>query len=103
MKKRAYDRECMMAAIIKSADFYDVHEDKVVIWEDTDEAFSVGFDYKDRIACGIELGFQNGVDTAYSASYQDLQFPTDGYEEANTIEEAIDIMEGWIEYGNENE
>ena len=96
------DREAMMAAVIKCADYLDIPEDDVKIWEDDDEAFSVGFDFKSYIAVGIDLGFQNGVETAFSASYQDLEIPADGYEEVDTIEEAINVIEGWCEYADEN-
>lgn len=95
-------RKDILDAVKKSARELDIDEDEVEVYEENDEQYSVGFDYKGYIAVSIELGFQNGVETAFSASYQDLEFPTDGYEEADTIEEAISVMEGWCEYANEN-
>jgi len=102
MKKRIEDREAMKAAMIELAAEMKIPETEVTIWEDDDEAFSVGFDYKDMLAVGIDLGFQNGVETAFSASYQDLQIPTDGWEDCDTIKEAVNVVEGWCEYAEQN-
>jgi len=102
MKKRIEDREAMKAAILVLMEDMRIPENELEIWEDDDESFSVGFDFKGMLAVGIELGFQNGVETAFSASYQDLQFPTDGYEEADTIEDAMNVVEGWCEYAEGN-
>lgn len=102
MKSRPEDRKAMLEAVIESAASYGIPKEDVRVWEDDEEAYSVGYDYKGYIAVGIDLGFRNGVETAFSASYQDLEFPTDGFEEADTIEEAINIMEGWCEYADEN-
>lgn len=101
MKQRMEDREAMKATMLELMSEMGFGEDKLEIYDDTDESYSVGFDFKDMIAVSIDLGFQNGVEKAFGASYQDLQFPTDGWEDADTIEEAMNIVEGWCEYAEE--
>jgi hypothetical protein len=97
MKQRMEDRKSMKDAMLELMSELGIPSSELDIWEDTDEAFSVGFDYEGLIAVAIELGYRNGVGKAYCASYQDLKYPTDSWEEADTIEDAMIYVEGWCE------
>ena len=81
----------------------DIDDDEVTVYIDTKEEYSVGFDYKGKVAAGIDLGFTNGVELAFAMSWQDLGFPTDGWEEFDTLEETKERLIGFCEFCDEED
>lgn len=101
-KPKEQVRMDILNAVKEAAEELEIDEEDIEVYEDNTEQYSVGFNYKDFIACSIDLGFTNGVEKAFAYSYQDLEIPADGYEEFDTLEEAKDHLISCCGYCDEN-
>jgi hypothetical protein len=75
------------------------HEDPEV-YDESPESFSMGFEYRGVAAYFIEVN--DSYDSEYIAGYQDLKIPADERQECDTIEQAVKLIDNWVDYIDEN-
>ena len=70
------------------------------ISDDDPEYFSAGFSHLGNY---YGIGLNPDSEGEFDAQFEDGQNPNTDEKECQTIEEAIRALEGWIEYGEENQ
>jgi hypothetical protein len=91
-------QEQMYEAMKELAEKY---EAEMVVFDESEEDYSVGFDYKDTATVFIELNDTYGP--GFVGGSCDCHIPSDEREHYDTIEEAIDHCDNVCCYVDENE
>jgi len=94
-KNRGPLKERIAAITIAMKNFAKQHKKRLTINNDDPEYFTAGISHKGNYY-GIGLNPDN--DLPFEAQYEDGQHPQSDSEEVSTIEEAIEIIECWMDY-----
>ena len=93
-------QELIKEAIKKLAEYVTYDEEvKVEVYDENEEEFSMGFEYRDAATIFLELN--KGYGEGFVVGFEDLHFPSYEREHYDTIDEAVSYLEGIIEYINE--
>ena len=73
---------------------------KMEVFDEDSEYFSAGFSY---LGNTYTIGLNPDSEGEFDAQFEDGQNPNSDEKECDTIEKAVDVLEDWIQYAEENQ